>query len=123
MLYHLAAVGARDGSCNSYEIIRLAIRLIEKSKDNNVKRDTMPFHQMLYGHQCSNMIQRQQWFNFRKYKKTGVMIEDGCPSLKQALGTETPGKDCRLLNSDKTHKYTNTQLFEMDLAGLRMAVC
>jgi len=93
-LYHLAAVGARDGSCNSYETIRLAIRLLEKSKDNAVKRNTMPFYQLFYGYQCSNMIQRDQWFSFRMYKKTGVMLEDGCPSLKQALGTATPRKDC-----------------------------
>ena len=91
-LYHLAAVGARDGSCYSYETIRLAIRILEKSKDNDVKRVAMPHYQLLYGHQCSNMMQIAQRHKFRMYKKTGVMIEDGCPGLNQTLHTETPGR-------------------------------
>jgi len=93
-LYHLAAVGARDGSCNSYETIKVAGRLLEKCQDNDMKRVKMPHVQFFYGTQWSGMIQIGQWFNFRMYKKTGVMLEDGCPSLKQALGTETPRKDC-----------------------------
>ena len=45
-LYHLAAVGARDGSLlDSYETIRLAIRLLDKSKNNDMKRVTMPHYQ------------------------------------------------------------------------------
>ena len=63
-LYHLAAVGARDGSCYSYETIRLAIRILEKSKDNDVKRVAMPHYQLLYGHQCSNMSRLDNGTNF-----------------------------------------------------------
>ena len=77
--YHLAAVGARDGSCNSYETIKVAGRLLERCEDNDMKRVKMPHVQFFYGTQCSGMIQIGQWFNFRMYKKTGIMIEDGLP--------------------------------------------
>ncbi len=84
--YHLAAVGARDGSCNSYETIKVEGRLLEKCQDNDMKRVKMPHVQFFYGTQWSGMIQIGQWFNFRMYKKTGIMIEDGLPGLKQSLG-------------------------------------
>jgi tetratricopeptide (TPR) repeat protein len=94
-LYHLAAVGARDGSLlDSYETIRLAIRLLDKSKNNDMKRVTMPHYQFFYGAACSFIMQIGQWHKFRMYKKTGVLIGDGFPGLNQALGTQTPGKDC-----------------------------
>jgi hypothetical protein len=72
----------------------VAGRLLEKCQDNDMKRDKMPHFQFFHGTQCSAMLQIGQWFNFRMYQKTGVMIEDGLPGLNQALGTQTRGKDC-----------------------------
>ena len=92
--YHLAAVGARDGSCDSYDTIKVAGRLLEKCQDTDMKRVKMPHYQFFYGIQCSNMLQIGQWYHFRMYKKTGVMVEDGIPGLNQTIRTQTHRKDC-----------------------------